>query len=138
MGDSPQRSRSARRTISEQDHCWVKVKNGQAAIMISLKDIDEPRNVFNLIKWVKANKNSLKTVDLDDLQLFQSENAMNEALQPDTMVKEALNISGGTANNPFFLSFPDSSLEATPSQALGGRISRTKAWRHLMLYFQKV
>mmetsp|Transcript_16604 Transcript_16604/g.31385 ORF Transcript_16604/g.31385 Transcript_16604/m.31385 type:complete len:615 (-) Transcript_16604:141-1985(-) len=116
MGDSPQRSRSARRTISEQDHCWVKVKNGQAAIMISLKDIDEPRNVFNLIKWVKANKNSLMTVDLDDLQLFQRENA-NKALQPDAMVKEAVNISANTAQNPFFLSFPDVSLVATPSQA---------------------
>lgn len=117
--DISSRSRSPHRSVSAQTHCWVKVRNGKSAIRISFKEIAEPRDVANLIEFVKATKNSLITVDLDDLQLFQSGGAMNEgkdALRPGLEVSA---ITGGKGDDsPLFLWFP--CMEAPPSQALRG------------------
>ena len=119
--DISSRSRSPHRSVSAQTHCWVKVKNGKSAIRIFFGEIEEPRDVTNFVEAVKTKvKPRLDSVPSDILSLFQSENAMKagkDALQPDAMVGK---LSGTDAKNPFFLSFPDASFEATPSQALRG------------------
>lgn len=105
-----ERSRSPRR-----EHLWVKVKGGARAIEINAAGI---RHVDALLKAVKEEvKPDLNAISLQNLQLFQSEEANDggsEALRSDLRVAE---IAGGEGTKkPLYVSFPDAEV-ATASQA---------------------
>ena len=106
-----ERSRSPRR----EKYLWVKVKGGVGAIEINATGV---RNVFALLEAVKDKvKPDLNAISLQNLQLFQSEEAKgggSEALRPDLRVAE---IAGGEElEKPLYVSFPDAEV-ATASQA---------------------
>ena len=104
------RSRSPRR----RTYLWVKVKGGVSAIEIDATDI---RNVYALLKAVKEEvKPDLDAISLQNLQLFQSEEAKDggsEALRANLRVAE---IAGGEDIKPLYVSFPDAEV-ATASEA---------------------
>ena len=107
-----ERSRSPRRGT----YLWVKVKGGVRAIEINATGI---RNVDALLKAVKEEvKPDLNAISLQNLQLFQSEEAKDrgsEALRANLRVAE---IAGGEdMKKPLHVSFPDAEV-ATASQAL--------------------
>ena len=107
-----ERSRSPRR----EKYLWVKVKGGVRPIKINITELHD---VDALLEAVKNKvKPDLNAISLQNLQLFESENAKDggsEALQPDLRVAE---ITGGEEiQKPLYVFFPDADV-ATASQAL--------------------
>ena len=107
-----ERSRSPRR----EKYLWVKVKGGVGAIEINATGV---RNVFALLEAVKDKvKPDLNAISLQNLQLFQSEEAKDggsKALRPG--VSLAALKGGGNDDNPLYVFYPDMNPDSTASQA---------------------
>ena len=90
---------------------WVKVKNDNA-IMINAKDLNDPKNAFNLLE-IAQSKAKLQ-VPVGKLSLFENEDKQM-AVPADCPMDQ---ISGGKEfSTPLYVSYPDACSDASSSSA---------------------
>ena len=81
------------------------------AMMINAKDLNDPKNAFNLLEVVQS-KTKLEIVPIDKLSLFENEE--NQVAVPADCPMDQ--ISGGKEfSTPLYVSYPDACSDASSS-----------------------